>query len=193
MAPTNSETLRPRSSSQHLGGPGPGGYTPTFKAVSHNVGGSTRLKVIDLLTRFKPDVLSLQENVLKTNELKQMVKRQGYEAECNFDESGKPGTAMIWKTCLQVLAPPQPIEARTMQVLKIKDRGGEEKLIVINVYAPSGSAGKREREELFKGALTRSLRSCRGEGGRFLLMGDWNCVTKEVDVERNYELKKVSL
>ena len=114
MAPTNSESLRPRSSPQHHGGPGPGGSSPPFKAVSHNVGGSIRLKVKDLLDRFKPDVLSLQENVLKTNELKAIVNRQGYEAECNFDESGKPGTAMIWKANLQVLAPPQPIEARTM-------------------------------------------------------------------------------
>ena len=80
------------------------------------MGGSTRLKVMDLLNRFKPDVLSLQENALKTNELRDLVKRQGYEAECNFDESGKPGTAMIWKANLQVLAPPQPIEARTVPI-----------------------------------------------------------------------------
>ena len=178
MAPTNSETLRPRSSSQHLGGPGPGGYTPTFKAVSHNVGGSTRLKLMDLLTRFKPDVLSLQENVIKTNELKDLVKTKGYDAESNFDESGKPGTAMIWKINLQVQLPPQAIEARTMQVLRIRDRrfGGD--LTIINVYAPSGTAGKEEREELFKGAVARSLRSCRG--GKLILMGDWNCVTKDV-------------
>ena len=109
MAPETNQILRPRSSSQHLGGPGPGGSNPPFKAVSHNVGGSIRLKVNDLLNRFKPDMLSLQENVLKTIELKDMVRRQGYEAECNFDESGKPGTAMIWNTNLQVLAPPQPI------------------------------------------------------------------------------------
>ena len=148
------------------------------------------MKVKDLLDRFKPDVLSLQENVLKTNELKAIVKRQGYEAECNFDESGKPGTAMIWKANLQVLAPPQPIEARTMQVLKIRDRGSSGNLIIANVYAPSGSAGKGEREQLFKGALARTLRSSRGEGGRIMVMGDWNCVTKEVDVERNFEVKR---
>lgn len=190
MAPTNSETPRPRSSSQHLGGPGPRGYNPPFKAVSHNLGGSSRLKVMDLLTRFKPDVLSLQENVLKTNELKEMVKRQGYEAECNFDESGKPGTAIIWRANLQVLAPPQPIETRTIQVLKVRDRRTSGNLTMVNVYAPSGSAGKGEREQLFKGALARTLRSSRGEGGRIMLMGDWNCVTKEVDVEKNYDQKK---
>ena len=190
MAPTNSELLRPWPSSQHLGGLGPGGSNPPFKAVSHNVGGSTRLKVNDLLNRFKPDVLSLQENVLKTNELKDMVRRQGYEAECNFDESEKPGTAMIWKTNLQVLAPPQPIEARTVQVLKVRDRRTGGNLVMVNVYAPSGSAGKGEREELFKGALARTLRRSKGEGGRIILMGDWNCVTKDDDVERNYEQKK---
>ena len=190
MAPSNSESPRPRPSSQHHGGPGPGGSSPPFKAVSHNVGGSIRLKVKDLLDRFKPDVLCLQENALKTIELKEMVRRQGYEAECNFDESGKPGTAMIWKANLQVQAPPQSIEARTMQVLKVRDRRTGGNLVMVNVYAPSGSAGKVEREELFKGALARILRSSRGEGGRIMLMGDWNCVTKDDDVERNYELKK---
>ena len=160
------------------------------QTFSHNVGGSIRLKVNDLLNRFKPDVLSLQENVLKTNELKEMVKRQGYEAECNFDESRKPGTAMIWKASLQVLAPPQPIEARTTQMLKVRDERVEGSLIIINVYAPSGSAGKGAREELFKGALARCLRNCRGQGGKFMLMGDWNSVTKEYDVERNFELKR---
>ena len=161
MATTTSDTSRPRPFSQHLGGPGPGGSNPPFKAVSHNVGGSSRLKVIDLLERFKPHVLCLQENVLKTTELRDMVKRQGYEAESNFDESGKPGTAMIWKASLQIQAPPQPIEARTLQILRIRDGGVGGNLIVLNVYAPSGSAGKEEREELFKGPLARTLRSCR--------------------------------
>ena len=144
---------------------------------------------MDLLTRFKPEVLCIQENVLKTNELKDLVKRQGYEAECNFDESGKPGTATIWKASLKVQAPPQPIEARTIQLLKVENRKVGN-LTIINVYAPSGSTSKEEREELFKGALARSLRRCRGEEGKFLLMGDWNCVTKEVDVERNFVLKR---
>ena len=171
-------------------GRGLGGLVPHSRLSRTMWGGSIRLKVKDLLDRFKPDVLSLQENVLKTNELKAIVNRQGYEAECNFDESGKPGTAMIWKANLQVLAPPQPIEARTMQVLKIRDRGSSGNLIIANVYAPSGSAGKGEREQLFKGALARTLRSSRGEGGRIMVMGDWNCVTKEVDVERNFEVKR---
>ena len=74
-----------------------------------------------------------------------MVKRQGYEVESNFDGSGKPGTAMIWKANLQVLAPPQPIEARTTQMLKVRDERVEGSLIIINLYAPSGSAGKGER------------------------------------------------
>ena len=74
-----------------------------MKNVSRTKGGSTSLKINDLLVRFKPDVLALQENVMKTNELKDVVRRQGYEAEANFHESGKPGTALLWKTNLQVL------------------------------------------------------------------------------------------
>ena len=77
-----------------------------------------------------------------------------------------------------------------MQVLKIKSRGGERNIVIINVYAPTGSTGKEEREELFKGSLTRIVRNCRGDGGRFILMGDWNCVTSESDVERNFALKR---
>ena len=134
MATTTRETLRPRLFSQHLGGPGPGGAVPPLKAVSHNVGGSSGLKVMDLLNRFKPEVLCLQENVLKTTELKNMVKRQGYEAESNFDESGKPGTAMIWKASLQIQGPPQQIEARTLQVLRIRDGGC---YIICTVSPPS--------------------------------------------------------
>ena len=121
MAPTTNLTTRPRPSSKQPGGPGPGGLPPLLKAVSHNVGGSASLKINDLLVRFKPDVLALQENVMKTNELKDVVRKQGYEVEANFDESGRPGTALLWKATLPVLEPPQAIEPRTIQLLKIRD------------------------------------------------------------------------
>ena len=180
-APTN-QFPRPRTSP-------PGGPGPLFKALSHNLGGSTRLKINDLLIRFKPDVLAVQENVMKTKELKELVNKQGYEAEANFDESGKPGTALIWKTTLQVL-PPQTIEARSIQSMKIKDDKNGNYFSLVNVYAPSGSAEKEERENLFKGGLAHLLRSSQREGRWFLALGDWNSVTKESDVEKNFDLKK---
>ena len=95
--------------------------------------------------------MCLQENIFKTKELCDIVKQLGYKAESNFDAgNNKPGTAMIWSSSLNVAGPPQALEPRFLQVLQVRERGGGSlgDLTVVNVYAPTGSKGKQEREEL---------------------------------------------
>jgi hypothetical protein len=60
---------------------------------------------------------------------------------------------------------------------------------VINYYAPTGSAGKLEREELVSGPLALTLRGL-GARSNFLVVGDWNSVTQERDVEMNSAKKR---
>ena len=111
-----------------------------FKLVSANLGTSL-LSVSDILKTDKPELLFLQEVTCPTHELLTRVTSLGYSAECNVDSlhPTRPGTAIVWKQTLKINEVNCIIERRA-QILKV---GGES---YVNVYAPSGSNNKRERE-----------------------------------------------
>ena len=156
--------------------------------VSLNVGGGT-LVICEILRRFKPPVLCLQEVNISTKELNSIVKRLNYQGESNIDPEfpTKQGTAIIWRN--DQPAAPGVIVPRCVQSLRLGAAGTprEEQLTVINIYAPTGSAGKVEREEIIAGPLSRALG---GLGSKYIVVGDWNSVISVNDVETNYPAKK---
>ena len=94
----------------------------------------------------------------------------GYSGEC---------TAIVWKKTIKVSEVNQLIERRAMS-LKC---GGE---TFLNIYAPSGSANRRERWEMFN-ELAVHLLFMRGRLPAML--GDWNCVLTELDTTNNFQAK----
>ena len=114
-----------------------------LKLVSLNIAMSM-LSISDVLRLKTPDLLFLQEVNFNTQTLSDRVGRIGYCGESNIDplHPTLPGTAIVWKKTLKISEVNQLIERRVMSV-KV---GGE---MFLNVYAPSGTAHKRERWEMF--------------------------------------------
>ena len=120
-----------------------------------------------------------------------LVNRLNYVGESNIDVEfpNHRGTALVWRKDLPVAGPPRVVELRRLQVLTLgQEEGSGSTLTLINVYAATGTAGRQEREDMVSGPLTRTLRGLRGES-KYLVLGDWNSVTKERDVERDYVKK----
>ena len=69
--------------------------------ISLNVGGGT-LVISEILRRFKPLVLCLQEVNIMTKELNSIVRRLNYQGESNIDPEfpNQRGTAIICPACL---------------------------------------------------------------------------------------------
>ena len=72
-----------------------------LRIISQNMAGGT-LYLHHVLQTLKPDILFLQENCVKTVDLKSKVKKFGYNCEANIDvmNPNKPGTAVVWKATL---------------------------------------------------------------------------------------------
>ena len=162
-------------------GPAPGDGAPLI-IVSHNTAGGT-LVVSEIIRTYKPHILCLQEVKVETKELNALVNRQHYNAESNLDPTDitKPGTAIVWRNNIVLDEAPITVEPRRIQVIQLAG------LSVFNVYAPSGSGHRAEREHLFSGELARNLRMKAGE--QVVIMGDWNCVLSPEDVERDFQIK----
>ena len=163
---------------------------PRPSIISHNIAGGT-LVICELLKRFKPIVLLLQEVTISSKELNKLVNRLNYVGETNIDPEfpNQRGTAIVWRKCQQVVNPPRVVVPRRLQVLTL-GRGGQGRgLTIVNIYCPTGSAGKEEREALISGPLTTTLRGL-GAGANFIVCGDWNSVVSEIDVQKNFPNKK---
>ena len=155
--------------------------TAMFKLVSANLGTSL-LSVGDILMTDKPELLFLQEVTCPTNELLTRVTSLGYSAECNVDSlhPTRPGTAIVWKKSLKINEVNSIIERRA-QFIKV---GGES---YVNVYAPSGSNNKKEREDFFTELFLHLLN--KGEGKLPVISGDFNSVLAEIDTTRHFSAK----
>ena len=92
----------------------------------------------------------------------------------------RPGTAIIWKRTLKVNEVNCIIERRA-QIIKVE---GES---YVNVYAPSGSNNRRQREDFFTELFLHLLNI---EGGKLpVIAGDFNSVVAEIDTTRHFSAK----
>jgi exonuclease III len=108
--------------------------------LSFNLAGGT-LFLHHLLSVERSDLLLVQEVLLSSQDLLLKVNPYGYNCESNLNvlNPTKPGTAVIWWEGVPVTETRVLVEGRLQSVTV----GA---VTFLNVYAPSGSAKKKERE-----------------------------------------------
>ena len=94
----------------------------------------------------------------------------------------QPGTAVIWSESVPVTATQVIVECR-LQSITVGFT------TFLNIYAPSGSTRRPEREQLFSTELFETLASA-GQAGLPWLAGDWNCLVTEDQTTANYKDKR---
>ena len=104
--------------------------------------------------------------------------------ESNIDilNPTKPGTAVIWKEGVPVAETRVIVEGR-LQSITVGT------VTFLNIYAPSGSAKRKEREQMFANELFQELATA-GQAGLPWLAGDWNCLVQENQTTDNYHDKR---
>jgi exonuclease III len=140
-----------------------------FKIATLNINGmssSTKLRMLaDCLGRQDVDVIFLQE--VTTTEVGQI---RGYAAYHNVGTTMR-GTEITTRSTLLFTKITAPPSGRVMAA-NLGD------LRMVNIYAPSGTARKAEREAFFNGELTNLLRHATGP---ILLGVDFNCTIEPLE------------
>ena len=129
-----------------------------------------------LISSLKLDLIYLQEVRMTSEQLKLHVDSLGFDGEVNIDEDNisKPGTALVWRKTLPV----------TDVVTLVKCRAQVASLgpyMLLNIYAPSGSDKKHERNYLF-GQKIFNIMSTRANVS-WVMGGDFNFVVQKIDIE----------
>ena len=157
---------------------------PNFKLISKNIASSKRIElIIDILKTGKPHLLLLQEVTLSTVQLQTAVSHLNYNCESNIDvlHPSQPGTAVVWKIDLPV-EHVESLETCRLQSITIGNQA------FLNIYAPSGSVNRRQRNLLFSRDMFPHLLALQ-TNLLPVLAGDWNCILAEQDTTTNYRDK----
>ena len=152
--------------------------------LSLNIGTSATLAGLpDLVHTENLDILFLQEVTLTSDQIQNLLR--GYRAAVNIDENNsyKPGTALVWRENIPVTNVSTLVSCRA-QVASL----GEYQLM--NIYAPSGSQKKYEREKFFSQDIFSLLLS--NSSVSWFIGGDFNAVLAPIDIEGGvgFESKK---
>ena len=142
---------------------------------SLNVGMSNTLAGLSAIIKAENlDIIFLQEVRLTSEQLEHLLR--GFKAAVNVDPSqpSKPGTAIVWRETLPVIDVCPLVLCRAQMATL-----GPYKLV--NVYAPSGSDKKHERNVFFGQEIFTSLQL--DLHGNWILGGDYNSVLKAIDIE----------
>ena len=155
-----------------------------FKLISRNIASSKRPEfIVDILRTERPHLLLLQEVTLSTPQLLSAVKTLNYNCESNIDilNPSHPGTAAVWRADLPV-SRLDSLQTCHLQSITVGDQ------TFLNVYAPSGSANRRERSLLFSSQIFPHLLAMHA-GLLPVLAGDWNCLLAAEDTTANFREK----
>ena len=113
--------------------------------LSLNVGMSSTLAGLSsLITANKLDLIFLQEVQLSSEQINLLLGKLGFQAAVNIDSENpsRPGTAIIWKKSL-------PVSNISTLVLCRAQLATLGKYMLLNIYSPSGTDKKHERNVFF--------------------------------------------
>ena len=150
---------------------------PKINFLSLNVGMSSTLAGLStLITTQNLDVVFLQEVKSSGEQIELLLGRLGFKAAVNIDQEcpTTPGTAIVWRASLPVTDVSILVSCRA-QVARLGH------YMLLNIYAPSGSDRKYERNSFFGQEIFNSLQL--GNKDMWVLGGDFNSVLSAQDVE----------
>ena len=132
--------------------------------------------LITLIQVHKLDIILLQEVRNSEEQINQQLGNYGFTGKVSIDaeDSMKPGVAIVWRSALPVREFITLVSCRA-QLAFIGS------IAVVNIYAPSGSDRKFERECFFSRDLFRVF--CSNNTTNWIVGGDFNCILKSIDVE----------
>ena len=145
--------------------------------LSLNVGMNLGLAgLTTFLTSNTADLILLQEVRSSREQIYAMVGGLGYNVEVNIDldTPSRPGTAVLWKKSLPVDQVFNFVQCRG-QIVKIGAN------IVLNIYAPSGTAKRHERNLFFAQDIFAAFSLF--PQSSYILAGDFNCVLQPIDID----------
>jgi len=145
--------------------------------ITLNVGLSSTLAGIGTLAMINNvDIILLQEVRGSSDDLNSILGKFGFTSEVNVnkDNPTKPGTAIAWKRTFSIS------EVYTLVVgrLQVALMG---KVAIINIYAPSGTEKRNERELFFSRDVFNVFNMF--PGYVYILSGDFNSVLTPLDIE----------
>ena len=124
-----------------------------IRILSLNVGMKSDLAgLITLIQVHKLDIILLQEVRLSEEQLNQKIINHGFTGKVSVDTEDpmKPGVAIVWRSALPVCEIVTLVSCRA-QVAFLGS------IAVVNIYAPSGSDRKFERESFFARDIFRAF------------------------------------
>ena len=128
--------------------------------------------LLHFLQQERPHVVGLQEVHLNCDELSDIVGRYNYNAFVSKSVDNRPGIAFLCAKSLTV-NDHHILEPGRMSSLCVEDD-----IVIINLYAPSGSQGRAERRNFFAETLFRNVSTF---NFRPIIIGDFNCVLNRID------------
>ena len=147
--------------------------------ITLNVGlSSTFAGICTLATINNADIILLQEVRGCSDELNSIMGKLGFECEVNVnkDNPSKPGTAIAWRRTLLIKEVFTLLDCR-LQVALLG------KVAIINLYAPSGTDKKHQRELFFSKDVFDVFNMFPRYS--YILSGDFNCVLSPLDIENS--------
>ena len=148
-----------------------------LKVFSLNIGMSDNLAgLVNFIVNESLDIIFLQEVKMTSEHLCFQVNKLGYLAEVNIneDEPTKPGTALLWKSCLPVQDVTNLVQCRCQIAFM-------DQFLLVNIYAHSGSDKRHHRGELFANDLFQFFNVHKSSS--IIFGGDFNSVLSAYDIE----------
>ena len=177
MLPRSHKNFKMAANSNDIVGGGRG----VIKLVSLNIGGnSSTFGGMDryLMGNDKADIIVLQEVRTQEQIMIDLCEARGYFAKVSLDLISNLGVAVIWRKDFQ-LQNYQAVEEGRIQIL---DLGFGP---IVNVYGPAGKLSQQQRRTFFGEHLFSRLTGF----STFWLLGDFNCVTSQLDTTGNFKDK----
>ena len=148
-----------------------------FKFLSLNVGSRSDLGgLVAILGDHKPDIVFLQEVKISSEEIDCRLEHLGFKSNVNnnAEDSTKPGVAIVWRTSIQITNIFDVVAGRAQIALL-------DGYALMNIYAPSGSNAKYERNSFFGQEIFRSFDLY--PRAAWIVAGDFNSVLSPQDIE----------